>query len=107
MGPRISSMRMKRRTMRTRRTRDMRRRLGNVPRDDPHRRPAGSLAALCLLVASVMTSMKVEAGRAPVRLLYAGSLVTLVEKGLAPAFSQNTGIPLEGHPGGSVALARM
>jgi hypothetical protein len=37
--------------------------------------------------------MKVEAGGAPVRVLYAGSLVTLVDKGLAPAFADKTGVP--------------
>ena len=93
--------------MRIWRRADMRRRRGNVPRHDPRPRPASSLAALCVLVACVVTSMQVEARGAPVRVLYAGSLVTLVEKGLAPAFSRKTGIPLEGRPGGSVALARM
>ncbi len=45
--------------------------------------------------------------RTPVRLLYAGSLVSLVEDGLRPAFARATGITVEGRPGGSVALARM
>ncbi len=47
------------------------------------------------------------ASPAPVRLLYAGSLVSLVEDGLRPAFAHATGITVEGRPGGSVALARM
>lgn len=40
-----------------------------------------------------------------VRLLYAGSLVDLVEHHLGPAFHQATGATLDGLPGGSVALA--
>lgn len=47
------------------------------------------------------------ASPAKVRLLYAGSLVSLVEDGLRPAFAHATGISVEGRPGGSVALARM
>ncbi len=41
------------------------------------------------------------------RVLYAGSLVALVEQDLGPAFTRATGVPVEGRPGGSLALAHM
>ncbi len=44
---------------------------------------------------------------APVRVLYAGSLVSLVEDGLGPAFTARSRLSVEGRPGGSVALAHL
>jgi molybdate/tungstate transport system substrate-binding protein len=46
-------------------------------------------------------------GAAVLHVLYAGSLVNLVEEGLAPAFREQTHLAVEGLPGGSVALAHM
>lgn len=43
----------------------------------------------------------------PLRVLYAGSLIALMEHGLGPAFTTATGTAVEGRPGGSVALAHM
>ncbi len=43
----------------------------------------------------------------PLRILYAGSLVSLVEDGLGPAFAARTHVSVEGRPGGSVALAHL
>ncbi len=64
------------------------------------------LALLCaLLIGGVLIGS--VAAAASVRVLYAGSLATLVEEGLAPAFAHTTGLTLEGRAGGSVALARM
>lgn len=71
-------------------------------RSAPDLRPA----LLCaVLIGSLLTGRAGAA--APVRVLYAGSLVTLVEEGVAPAFAHKTGLTLEGRAGGSVALARM
>jgi molybdate/tungstate transport system substrate-binding protein len=42
-----------------------------------------------------------------VHVLYAGSLVALIENDLGPAFTKTTGIAVQGRPGGSVALAHM
>ena len=41
----------------------------------------------------------------PVAVLYAGSLVSLMERGIGPAFARATGGRFEGYPGGSKALA--
>jgi molybdate/tungstate transport system substrate-binding protein len=59
------------------------------------------IAALC--------GMAAEAGAVqPVRVLYAGSLVAMMENDLGPAFTQATGgITVQGRAGGSVALAHM
>ena len=40
-----------------------------------------------------------------VTVLYAGSLVGLMERSIGPAFKQQTGNELQGHAGGSKALA--
>jgi molybdate/tungstate transport system substrate-binding protein len=40
-----------------------------------------------------------------VSVLYAGSLVNLMEKGIGPAFQRDTGVAYQGQGGGSVALA--
>jgi molybdate/tungstate transport system substrate-binding protein len=45
------------------------------------------------------------AGRGEVDVLYAGSLVNLMEKNLGPAFSRDTGYRFTGFAGGSKALA--
>lgn len=44
---------------------------------------------------------------APVRVLYAGSLVNVFEHDLAPAFTRRSGIPILGRAGGSTALAHL
>jgi molybdate/tungstate transport system substrate-binding protein len=60
------------------------------------------------LVAAVV-AMTAEADAAPpLRVLYAGSLVALMENDLGPAFTKATGgITVQGRAGGSVALAHM
>jgi molybdate/tungstate transport system substrate-binding protein len=60
------------------------------------------------LVAAVV-ALATEAGTAqPLRVLYAGSLVALMEKDLGPAFTRaSRGITVQGRAGGSVALAHM
>ena len=44
---------------------------------------------------------------APVRVLYAASLVNIIERDVAPAFARRSGTALLGRPGGSVALAHL
>lgn len=61
---------------------------------------------LCAALTATLANRR-AAAEEPLRVLYAGSLVTLVEDGLAPAFTYKTGLALEGRPGGSVALAHM
>jgi molybdate/tungstate transport system substrate-binding protein len=48
-----------------------------------------------------------SAGAAPVRVLYAGSLVNVFERDLGPAFTRRSGIPVLGRAGGSTALAHL
>ena len=62
------------------------------------------LAVATLLAAS---SSKAVDAAGTVRVLYAGSLVALIENDLGPAFSRTSGIAVQGRPGGSVALAHM
>ena len=67
---------------------------------------AAAVLALAALAASF--AMSERAGAAPpLRVLYAGSLVALVENDLGPAFRKASGIAVEGRAGGSVALAHM
>lgn len=47
------------------------------------------------------------AAAAPVRVLYAGSLVNVFERDLGPAFTRASGIPVLGRAGGSMALAHL
>ena len=49
----------------------------------------------------------VTAAAAPVRVLYAGSLVNVFERDLGPAFTRASGIHVLGRAGGSTALAHM
>ncbi|MHB8732168.1 MAG: extracellular solute-binding protein [bacterium] len=49
----------------------------------------------------------VSAAPAPVRVLYAGSLVNVFERDLGPAFTRRAGIPFLGRAGGSTALAHL
>lgn len=48
-----------------------------------------------------------SAAAAPVRVLYAGSLVNVFERDLGPAFTRRSGIPVLGRAGGSTALAHL
>jgi len=59
------------------------------------------------LLAALVAAVPCAGGAAPVRVLYAGSLVGLFEDGLAPAFTRATGLQVLGRPGGSVALAHL
>jgi len=62
--------------------------------------------ALALAALSVPGSAA-EAPKGEVSVLYAGSLVNLMEKDLGPAFAQASGYSYQGEGKGSVALARM
>ena len=63
------------------------------------------LAGLLLLASLAVVA---NAGAAqPLRVLYAGSLVALVENDLGPTFTKASGITVQGRAGGSVALAHM
>lgn len=66
-----------------------------VPRGDLPGAPA----------ASATPTAASSRGSGPVSVLYAGSLVDVVEKQLAPGFHAATGYTLDGFPGGSSALA--
>lgn len=73
---------------------------------------AGAVLSACgLALAGLLAAPPAgtaDAGAAPpVRVLYAGSLVAVLEQGLGPAFTGATGVPVEGRPGGSLALAHM
>src|SRR5438270_1906690 len=65
-----------------------------------------AVAALALTAASCSTSKAAPASaRGPVEVLYAGSLVTLMEKTVGPAFQSATGYTFSGVSGDSGALA--
>lgn len=53
---------------------------------------------------SVTPATGAPRGSGPVKVLYAGSLVNLMEKQIGPGFHSATGYTLEGFPGGSTAL---
>lgn len=64
--------------------------------------------AAAVLALALSFAMSENAGAVPpLRVLYAGSLVALVENDLGPAFTKTSGITVEGRAGGSVALAHM
>src|SRR6266536_4980603 len=54
--------------------------------------------------APIAANAPASSGKA-VSVLYAGSLVNLMEKGIGPAFRQDTGTGYQGQGAGSVALA--
>lgn len=54
---------------------------------------------------STSTSSSLPHGSGPVSVLYAGSLVNLMEKQIGPGFKSTTGYTLTGFSGGSTALA--
>jgi ABC-type molybdate transport system substrate-binding protein len=64
----------------------------------------GCIACVCLLAASVAWGQKPTG---TIAVLYAGSLGTVIEKGLSPAIERATGYGIEGEGHGSVAAARM
>ncbi len=66
-------------------------------------RRAGLVGGL-LLLTGVLTACG-GPGAQPVRVLYAGSLVHLMERGLGPAFGSQSGRRVLGYAGGSLALA--
>jgi molybdate/tungstate transport system substrate-binding protein len=74
-------------------------------------RALGLVGALCALVGSVFVGAAVgpaaaaKEGTGPVDVLYAGSLVGLMEQGIGPAFDAETGDTFSGFSGGSDALA--
>lgn len=57
-----------------------------------------------LLLAALCAAIPVVATAAPVRVLYAGSLVNLMERGIGPGFDKAGGNEFEGYAGGSGAL---
>ncbi|HEV2438887.1 MAG TPA: extracellular solute-binding protein [bacterium] len=79
-------------------------------------------ARLCAVVAGLMVFVsagewagtaggggmpRAAAAAAPVRVLYAGSLLNVFERDLAPAFTRRTGIIVLGRAGGSTSLAHL
>jgi molybdate/tungstate transport system substrate-binding protein len=54
-----------------------------------------------------LAATKADAGESEVSVLYAGSLVNLMEKDMGPTFNQATGYKYLGEGKGSVALANM
>jgi len=75
-------------------------------RQSEHRRTFGFRVAILLLAASLTPAASTSAAQ-PLRVLYAGSLVHLMEDDLGPAFTRASGIAVQGRAGGSVALAHM
>lgn len=68
------------------------------------------LAAACLVAGTAVPAAGAaaaghRAGRGPVDVLYAGSLVGLMEQGIGPAYDAETGNTFNGFSGGSNALA--
>lgn len=62
------------------------------------------LLGACLLIAPGMAAAQPR-GAGTVNVLYAGSLVSLMEHGIVPAFDQAAGATVQGFAGGSNALA--
>lgn len=65
------------------------------------------IAASAILPAVWPAAVSRAQAALPLRVLYAGSLVNLMEHVLEPAFTRATGTSVEGRAGGSVALAHM
>lgn len=63
------------------------------------------LAACGGTTSSTGTATPTPAAKSKISVLYAGSLVNLMEKKIGPAFTQATGYPYEGEGKGSTALA--
>jgi molybdate/tungstate transport system substrate-binding protein len=70
-------------------------------------RLAARAAAVLLLTAALSQGPSAGSAGPVIRVLYAGSLVALMENDLGPAFTREAGTAVEGRAGGSVALARM
>ncbi len=70
---------------------------------------AGVLVVMALVSAAGVgrTPREAAAAAAPVRVLYAGSLVNVFAHDLGPAFTRRTGIAVLGRAGGSTALAHL
>lgn len=78
------------------------------------RMPMSSLFALCLVIALFLaacgsstspTAGKASPAKGTVRVMYAGSLTSIMEKQVAPAFQQESGYTFSGEAKGSLALA--
>lgn len=65
----------------------------------------GLLFLLTILMAACGSSTTSTTSKSKVSVLYAGSLVNLMEKKVGPAFTQSSGYPYEGEGKGSTALA--
>lgn len=72
-------------------------------------RYAAAIVVMALLCETTGGGMPRDAAAAPapVRVLYAGSLLNVFERDLAPAFTRRSGITVLGRAGGSTALAHM
>lgn len=83
----------------------LRRRTGSI------RRTRGTITAAAVLTCAVLGtaacggSSSASTASGPVDVLYAGSLVTLMEKQVGPGFQTSTGYSFRGFSGGSTALA--
>lgn len=74
------------------------------------RRSRLDLALHACAIVVIVTALGTAGGRAapaPVRVLYAGSLVNVFERDLGPAFARRSGITVLGRAGGSMALAHL
>lgn len=84
-----------------------------APRGAPVRRTVLVAALVAALLAAGggggagRPPQAVLAAAAPVRVLYAGSLVNVFERDLGPAFTRRSGIHVLGRAGGSTALAHL
>ena len=64
------------------------------------------ISSIKLVTALIMVaSASARAADQTVNVLYAGSLVNLMERGVGPAFDQTSGVRFQGYAGGSVKLA--
>ena len=70
------------------------------------RRHASRVALYVAALAVAMLKTSGAFAEPPVTVLYAGSLVGLMERSVGPAFKQQTGEEFRGHAGGSQELAK-
>jgi molybdate/tungstate transport system substrate-binding protein len=63
------------------------------------------IAGLCIVLGFLASASFAMAGNEVVSVLYAGSLVNLMERGIGPAFEKETGLRFSGYAAGSNKLA--
>src|ERR1700730_18890773 len=65
----------------------------------------GKLLVCCALVAGALSAPAHAADQDTVKVLYAGSLVNLMERSIGPAFEKETGLSFQGYATGSNKIA--